>query len=123
MNDRITGQCAIHLLPGPGGAPTPSPAPLPFSAPLTTGLARDVYIEGKPAAVERSGGSNTPPHPGLHASDPYLVPATQAARVLRGSSSVLIGGKGAAYSGCQVVTCANLPGQVTGTATSVRIGP
>jgi uncharacterized Zn-binding protein involved in type VI secretion len=122
MGDQITGQCAIHQVPSPSGAPMPSPGPLPFSAPLTTGLATTVLIAGKPAAVQGSSGYNVPPHVGLHASDPYLVPTMQEGRVLAGSTTVLIEGKGAASTGCQVSQCASVPAQVSGTASTVMIG-
>ncbi len=121
MNDRIMGQCAIHLMPGPLGAPVPSP-PLPFSAPLVMGLATTVLIAGKAAAVQGSSGMNTPPHSGLHPSDPNMAPPSQQGRVLMGSTSVLIEGKGAAYSGCQVALCNMLPGTIQGSAATVLIG-
>ncbi len=73
MNDRITGMCAIHQIPNPpSGAPQPGP-PMPFSAPLLQGLEASVLIAGQPAAVLGSSGMNTPPHVGLHASDPIHV--------------------------------------------------
>ena len=120
MNDQILGTCAIHQIPSPTGAPMPAP-PLPFSAPLTLGLATTVMIAGLPAAVQGSTGYNTPPHVGLHASDPYMAPPTQIGQVMVGSSTVLIEGKPAAYTGCQVAMCATLPGQVIGSATTVMV--
>jgi uncharacterized Zn-binding protein involved in type VI secretion len=122
-NDRIVGNCAIHQVPSPSGSPMPSPAPLPFSAPLTTGLATTVKIGGKFAAVANSSGVNTPPHAGLHASDPYLVPTSQQGKVVVGSSTVTFDGKAAAYSGCPVTICASVPAQVTGSATTVTVAP
>lgn len=122
MNDRIMGQCAIHMIPGPLGAPIPSP-PLPFSAPLVMGLATTVLIGGKPAAVQGSSGQNTPPHAGLHPSDPNFAPPSQQGRVVMGSTRVLFDGKGAAYSGCQVAMCNMVPGMVQGSASNVQIGP
>ena len=81
MGDRITGTCAVHQIPNPAsGVPQPSP-PLPFSAPLLTGLSTSVVIGGKPAAVVGSSGYNTPPHVGLHVSDPFVVPTLQEGRV------------------------------------------
>lgn len=120
--DRITGVCAIHQVPSPSGAPMPSPAPLPFSAPLTTGLSTKVTIGGKPVAVQGSSGVNAPPHVGLHASDPFLVPTQQQGRVVMGSARVLIEGKQAAYLGCPVQQCAGVPAQVAGSAATVLIG-
>jgi uncharacterized Zn-binding protein involved in type VI secretion len=100
----------------------PSPAPLPFSAPLASGLATTVKIGGKFAAVQGSSGVNTPGHPGLHASDPFIVPTSQQGKVVTGSSTVTFDGKPAAYSGCQVTSCA-APGQLTGSATKVTVAP
>jgi uncharacterized Zn-binding protein involved in type VI secretion len=122
MGDKIMGTCAIHQIPNPAsGAPQPSP-PMPFSAPLLQGLVQDVLIAGKPAAVVGSTGYNTPPHVGLHPSDPFMVPTTQIGQVIVGSTTVLIGGKPAAKTGCQVSTCANVPGNVAGSAATVLIG-
>jgi uncharacterized Zn-binding protein involved in type VI secretion len=120
--DKVTGTCATHVVPSPSGSPMPSPSPLPFSAPLTTGLATTVLIGGKPAAVQGSSGVNTPPHVGLHPSDPYLGPPTQQGRVVAGSGTVYFNGKPAAYTGCQVTSCAGVPAQVAGTATTVLVG-
>ena len=39
---------------------------------------------------------NTPPHVGLHASDPFMAPPMQIGRVVSGSPTVMIGGKPAA---------------------------
>jgi uncharacterized Zn-binding protein involved in type VI secretion len=122
MNDQIRGQCLIHQIPNPAtGAPQPTPGPLPFSAPLTHGLATSVTIGGKPAAVQGSSGLNTPPHVGLHASDPFIVATQQKGTVVRGSATVLFDGKPAAKTGSQCTCCVE-PGQLTGSATTVLIG-
>jgi uncharacterized Zn-binding protein involved in type VI secretion len=121
-NDRIVGVCALHQIPSPTGNPIPSP-PMPFSAPLSVGLATKVTIAGKPAAVQGSSGFCTPPHVGLHASDPFMVPTTQEGKVMLGSATVLIEGKGAAYTGCTVTQCASVPSQIIGSAATVLIGP
>jgi uncharacterized Zn-binding protein involved in type VI secretion len=123
LNDRIMGMCATHQIPSPAGAPMPSPAPMPFSSPLTLGLAMTVQIGGKPAAVQGSSGFNTPPHVGLHATDPHMAPPTQSGRVLVGSTTVQFEGKGAAYTGCQTSICFQMPGNLAGTAATVQIGP
>jgi uncharacterized Zn-binding protein involved in type VI secretion len=94
---------------------------MPFNAPLTQGLAASVQIHGKPAAVQGSSGLNTPPHVGLHPSDPSMAPPAQQGRVLVGSTSVFFEGKPAAYTGCQVAMCAQIPGQIVGSATDVII--
>jgi uncharacterized Zn-binding protein involved in type VI secretion len=121
MGDQITGQCPNHLIPNPAtGAPQPSP-PLPFSAPLTMGLATKTMIGGKAAAVVGSSGLNTPPHVGLHPSDPYMAPPTEQGQVMSGSATVLIEGKPAAtaQSSC---TCCVVPGTLVPTVATVLIG-
>ncbi|CUU59581.1 hypothetical protein Ga0074812_12951 [Parafrankia irregularis] len=121
--DRITGMCAVHQIPGPAGAPILSPAPLPFSAPVTMGLSTTVFVGGQPVALESSTGTNLPPHVGLHVSDPYLVPAAQQGRVLSGSGTVRVEGRGVAYSGCPVTQCAQMTAMIVGSGTTVLVGP
>lgn len=122
MGDRMTGSCAIHQVPNPAtGAPQPSPAPLPFSAPLTSSLATTVVIGGKAAAVQGSAGRNTPPHIGLHGTDPFVTPLRQEGQILAGSTTVFFEDKPAARTGSAVRLCAT-PGQVTGSQTTVLIG-
>lgn len=122
MNDRVTGMCAIHQIPNPAsGAPQPSPAPLPFSAPLLQGLETSVLIGGQPAAVMGSSGMNTPPHVGLHVSDPYAVPTMQMGRVVAGSGTVLAGSKPLATSAGSA-TCCVTPGSLVPTQTTVVAG-
>lgn len=122
MGDKVVGTCAVHLIPNPAtGAPQPGP-PLPFSAPLLQALEPTVLIAGKPAAVVGSTGYNTPPHVGLHPTDPFMLPTTQVGTVVAGSATVLVGGKPAARTGSACTMCAGLPGQLVGTAASVLIG-
>jgi uncharacterized Zn-binding protein involved in type VI secretion len=120
LGDRITGQCPLHLIPSPLGAPQPSP-PLPFSAPLTLGLCQTVLIGGKPTAVIGATGYNTPPHMGLHVSDPFFVPTAEIGTVVSGSATVLFGGKPAATAQ-STCTCCSTPGTVVPTVTTVLIG-
>jgi uncharacterized Zn-binding protein involved in type VI secretion len=122
MGDRVTGTCAAHQVPNPSsGAPQPAP-PMPFSGPLLQGLASSILIGGKPAAVVGAAGMNTPPHVGLHPSDPFLAPTSQRGSVTSGSASVLFEGKPAARTGSLCTICAAAPGQLTGTAATVLIG-
>jgi uncharacterized Zn-binding protein involved in type VI secretion len=121
MGDRINGKCTVHLVPSPTGAPVAAP-PLPFSSPLTVALATRTLITGKPAAMEGSSGLNTPPHVGLHPSDPFMLPAAQIGRVVKGSASVLIEGRPAAKTGSPSTINAGVPGQLTGSAATVLIG-
>jgi len=109
QGDRVQAVCAIHLIPNPAtGIPQPAP-PMPFSAPLITGLSPTVTIGGKPAAVVGSGGLNTPPHVGLHPSDPFFIPVAQTAQIVSGAPNVLIDGKPAATTQSQA-TCCGVPG-------------
>ena len=122
MADKVTGQCPNHLMPNPAsGAPQPTPGPLPFSSPLTLGLIQTVLIHGKPAAVVGSNGMNTPPHVGLHPSDPYLAPPQQIGRITQGSTTVMFGGQPAANAQ-SLCTCCVVPGQLVPTVTDVLIG-
>jgi uncharacterized Zn-binding protein involved in type VI secretion len=121
MGDKVTGQCPNHLIPNPAsGAPQPAP-PMPFSSPLTLELVPTVLIDGKAAAVVGSNGLNTPPHVGLHPSDPYLAPPQEIGRVVSGSATVFFGGKPAAHAQSQC-TCCVVPGKLVPTVTDVLIG-
>ena len=121
MGDRVVGTCPPHQVPNPSsGVPQPGP-PMPFSAPLTLGLEPTVTAGGQPVAVVGSSGYNTPPHVGLHISDPFAVPTMQVGRVVAGSTTVLAGGKPMARTGDQGTTCMS-PGQVVGSATTVLVG-
>ena len=122
MGDAINATCAIHQIPNPAsGAPQPA-GPLPFSAPLTTGLATTVLIGGAAAAVLGSSGTNAPPHIGLHASDPFMVPTVQVGRVVGGSASVLFEGKPAATAASQCTACEQPGAVLQASATSVLVG-
>jgi uncharacterized Zn-binding protein involved in type VI secretion len=120
MSDRITGQCLTHQIPTPTGAPSPA-GPLPFSAPLVQALATTVLIGGKPAAVQGSWGLNTPPHVGLHASDPHALPNLQRGTLVSGSATVFFDGTPAATTSSSCTMCLE-PGQVVSSVTSVLIG-
>jgi len=119
--DKVQGLCVGHQIPGPVGSPIPGP-PMPVSAPLTLNLASSVLVGGSPAVVEGSKGYNLPPHVGLHPSDQKFAPTMQEASISSGSSTVLIEGKGAAYTGCTVTACMASAPMVTGTASTVLIG-
>ena len=121
LGDRIMATCAGHQVPTPSGAPSPAP-PMPFSAPVTTGCATSVLIAGKPAVVVGAAGTNTPPHVGLHPSDPHMAPPTQRGTVTTGSATVMVEGKPAAPTNSQAAVCLGQPGQVVGTASTVLIG-
>ena len=121
MGDKIQGVCSIHQIPNPAsGVPQPGP-PMPFSAPITIGTKANVLIGGKPAVVMGCSGINMPPHVGLHATDPFMVPPTQIGRVVSGSPTVLIGGQAAANQGSQATCCAT-PGSLIPSVMTVQIG-
>jgi len=119
QDDRVVGTCPAHVVPGPGGA-QPGP-PMPFSAPLSQGLVTTVTIKGRFAAVAGSSGFNTPPHPGLHASDPFFSPTLQVGRVTSGSGSVFIGRQPAATAQAAAACCLS-PGQLVPSIGEVLIG-
>lgn len=122
MGDKISATCSIHQIPNPSsGAPQPGP-PMPFSAPLLQGLSTTVMIGNKPAVIAGASGYNTPPHIGLHAADPSMVPVQQKGTIVKGSASVFFDGKPAAATGATCTVCAGLPGQLAGTASTVLIG-
>lgn len=121
QGDRITATCAGHQVPNPAsGAPQPGP-PFPFSAPVMLGCEPTVLIGGKPAAVLGANGLNTPPHVGLHPSDPFMAPPMQKGTITQGSPTVLIGGKPAARTGSACIVCFGAPGQLAGSAADVQI--
>lgn len=121
QGDLINATCVAHQIPNPAsGVPQPGP-PFPFSAPVTVGCDPTVLIAGKPAVVAGASGMNTPPHVGLHLSDPHAVPATQQGTVLDGSPSVLVGGRPLARTGSACSVCFGAPGQIVGTASTVLV--
>lgn len=121
MGDRVTGICPLHQIPNPAsGVPQPGP-PMPFSAPVVQATATTVLIGGKPAVIMGSSGFNTPPHVGLHPSDPYMVPTMQVGRVTSGSPTVLIEGKPAASTSATATLCMS-PGTLVPSVMTVLIG-
>lgn len=117
--DVVVGSCPAHLIPGPVGDPVKAP-PMPFSAPMTLGVVPSVLLMGRPAVVVGSTGLNTPPHVGLHAADPFFVPATQIGQVTVGSPTVLVGGRPLGRTGSIGTLCAS-PGSLMGTAATVLV--
>jgi uncharacterized Zn-binding protein involved in type VI secretion len=74
-------------------------------------------------AVVGSKGYNVPPHVGLHATDPKLIPVTQESVIVQASATVLVEGKGAAYGGCGATACLAPAPVVQGSASTVLVGP
>ena len=117
LGDQITGACPIHQLIGPLGVPVPTPGPARSSAPLLLGCSTTTLINGKPVALVGASGMNTPPHVGLHASDPFMAPPLQVGTVA--ASPALTLDRGAAgrrrrERACTV--CANAPGMLVGSS-------
>jgi uncharacterized Zn-binding protein involved in type VI secretion len=120
--DKVVGTCAVHLIPNPtSGAPQPGP-PVPFSAPLLVATCPTVLVGGSPAVVVGAQGINTPPHVGLHPTDPFFVPAAQQGIVTMGSTTVLFGGQPAVRAGDPATCCGQPVGTVMGTKATVLIG-
>ena len=94
----------IVMIPSPGG-PVPTPVPgHPFAGKLDGSLSSDVYIEGKPAAVQGSTATNKPAHV-PQGGPSFQKPPANKGTVQLGSSSVFINGKPAARNGDKVITC------------------
>jgi uncharacterized Zn-binding protein involved in type VI secretion len=97
--------------------------PHPFTGQLDGDLSSDVNIEGQPAAVVGSTASNLPSH--IPQGGPFQKPPANKGKIILGSTTVLINGKGAARMGDTANTCndpSDLPvGQVIAAGT-VLIG-
>ena len=68
-----------------------------------------------------SSGLNTPPHVGLHGSDPYMPPPMQVGRVVSGSATVLFEGTPAA-SATASATCCLTAGTLVPSGATVLVG-
>jgi uncharacterized Zn-binding protein involved in type VI secretion len=115
LGDQITGACPLHQLIGPLGVPLPTPG-LPFMAPLLTGCSTKTMINSKPVVLVGATGMNTPPHIGLHATDPFMAPPLQIGTVMSGSTTTLIEGLPVATTGASCTMCAQMPGMLVGSA-------
>lgn len=123
QGDRVVAtDTHVVLIPSPGG-PVPTPLPHPFTGQLDGGLAADVLIEGKPAAVQGSTATNTPAH--VPQGGPFQKPPSNRATIQVGTATVLVGGKPAARNGDVALTCndpADLPVGTVVAAGTVLIG-
>jgi uncharacterized Zn-binding protein involved in type VI secretion len=115
LGDPITGLCPVHLLIGPLGVPVPTPG-LPFNAPVMIGCSVKTTINTKPIVLVGATGMNTPPHVGLHPSDPCMVPLTQVGTVVASPSTVLVEGVPVAVSGASTTMCNSIPGMLVGSS-------
>jgi uncharacterized Zn-binding protein involved in type VI secretion len=113
------GTCPNHLVPAPSG--TAPAGPLPFSAPVTQATVATVLIGGKPAAVVGSSGFNAPPHVGI-VDAAFATPTNQVGRIVTGSLTVLIGGKGAATSASTATMCATPASSLVPSVVTVLVG-
>jgi len=96
----------ILMVPAPPGPPVPTPTPgHPFSGILNGNLSTDVFIMGRPAAMQGSTAQNTPPHILLNPTAPFQVPPTNMADITMGSATVYINGRPAARNGDMARTC------------------
>jgi uncharacterized Zn-binding protein involved in type VI secretion len=124
QGDPVTGtDTHIVLVPSPGG-PVPTPTPLPFAGTLVSGLSTDVMINNLAAATVNSVAQNSSPH--VPPSGSFSKPPTNQGKVLAGSTTVLVNGKGLARVGDQVQTC-NDPvdaptSTITGGSADVLVG-
>jgi len=115
LGDQITGACPLHQLIGPLGVPLPTPG-LPFMAPLLMGCSTKTMINEKPVVLVGATGTNTPPHIGLHATDPFMAPPLQIGTVMAGSTTTFIAGIPVATTGATCTMCAGMPGMLVGSA-------
>lgn len=115
LGDQVVAMCPIHQLIGPLGVPVPTPG-LPFAAPLLIGCSMTTTINGKPIALVGATGMNTPPHIGLHASDPFMLPPTQIGTVVASPALTLVEGRPVAVSGASCTVCNNAPGTLVGSS-------
>jgi uncharacterized Zn-binding protein involved in type VI secretion len=120
LGDQITGACPVHQLIGPLGVPVPTPG-LPFMAPLLLGCSTMTTINGKPIALVGANGVNTPPHVGLHATDPFMLPTLQIGTVVGSTATVLVEGRPIAVTGSSCTMCAGAPGTLVGSS-DVMVG-
>jgi uncharacterized Zn-binding protein involved in type VI secretion len=107
QGDQVTAiDMHIVMVPSPGG-PAPTPLAHPFSGMLDGNLSSNVLIMGLAAATVGSTARNQPPHFPTPPGTAFQIPPTNQARILMGSSTVLINGKPAARAGDQTQTCAD----------------
>lgn len=110
----------IVMVPSPGG-PVPTPMAMPFNGVLDGALSSTVKIDGKPAAVDGSTSSNTPPH--IPAGGPFQRPPSGKGTIKVTGGSVYMDHKLAAKNGDPADTCndpQDLPvGTVNATGTTI----
>ena len=126
QNDQVVAvDTHLVMVPTPGG-PVPTPLPHPFAGMLDGALATSVTVGGKAAATVDSTASNNPPHIPTPPGASFQSPPANKGKVMLGSTTVLIEGKGAARAADTVKTCndpADLPvGQIINVGTVLAGG-
>jgi uncharacterized Zn-binding protein involved in type VI secretion len=125
QGDRITAM-DIHvvMVPSPPGSPVPTPLPgHVFDGFITEGLSRDVFIEGRAAAVVGSvARTNLAQHSPMPPGVSYQTPPSFEGRITTGSTTVFINGKQAARAGDSALTCNDPPLPPPGAGTVVVSG-
>jgi uncharacterized Zn-binding protein involved in type VI secretion len=116
LGDAITGICPVHLVIGPLGVPTPTPG-MPFNAPVLLGSSVKTMFDKRPVLLVGATGMNTPPHIGLHPTDPYMVPVMQIGTIVASPATVLVEGLPVAVSGASCTMCNSIPGMIVGSST------
>ena len=101
QGDRIVA-IDIHQILPPATSP-PVPVPHPFSGLIDGALSPSVKIMGLAAATVGSTATNTPPH--IPIGGTFVIPPTNTATIVSGSSTVFINGKAAARLCDSADTC------------------
>ena len=98
----------IVLVPAPPSpSPVPTPLPHPFNGIINGNVSTSVFVGGLPAATVGSIAVNTPPHIPMPPGVSFVVPPTNQATIMIGSTSVFIQGKMAARNGDTAQSCAD----------------
>jgi uncharacterized Zn-binding protein involved in type VI secretion len=116
QGDRIVA-IDIHLIQPPGPV-SPVTVPHPFSGVIDSGVSSDVLINGRGAAMQDSGATNTPSHAPIGGS--FVTPPSNSASIVSGSTTVRINGKQAARAGDPATTCNDPVDQPLGRVVAVR---
>jgi len=101
QGDQITAT-DFHIIVPPSPV-LPFPAPLPFTGLIDNQLSSDVNIMGRPAAVQGSTATNTPPHVPIGGA--FQTPPKNQGEIVTGSATVFINGKPAARATDTAKTC------------------
>lgn len=117
----------IHIVMVPSvSGQVPTPLPHPFNGIFDTALSPDVKIMRMLAAIEGSIATNQPAHIATAPGVSFQKPPTNQGKVVKGSSTVFINGKGAARMGDLAGTCQdpspNMAAQIIVPACTVFIG-